>query len=108
MTVMYLDFDPEDGVTDTSLKNARRLIDKHGAPISITLDVVKTNFGTAQQVIATFKTDRSIYTHVFNGFSWGYRGEGPHGLQKFLKWSNINVQIDWIASWDAGKGRDIK
>lgn len=94
----------EYGVTAISLKNARKLIDEYGIPAFIILKMR----GQEQEVIVKWNDETGLITYVFNGLTWGYIGEGPHGLQKFLEWCNINVSVEDIASWDQTKQRVIK
>lgn len=67
----------EGGVTRWSLHNARALISRHGLP----------------ERVALLTDDRGEWvieahwpglTHRFLGFSWGYSGEGPRGLEEFF------------------------
>ena len=41
---------------------------------------------------------------VVSGFSWGYRGEGPYGLQRAAKRGGLEVEMGKIARlpWDRG------
>lgn len=84
----------ECGVTDISLHNASFLINKYGMPSKIEL----MREGHEQLVKATFK---EYGDYIFTGFSWGYGGEGPHGLMKFLRECKFDVHIADIIALDS-------
>ena len=73
---------PERGDTRTSLRNADYLLRTYGKPVSIELICGEDcNYG----VLAIWKGTM----HLFTGFSWGYTGEGPSGLDEFLHASGV-------------------
>src|ERR1700690_3091106 len=76
------------GITTISLANARKLIDQFGLPDTVRLwdEPVDAEFYvTASWSKAEF---------VFSGFSWGYDGEGPQGLQHFFTMIGCQPPID--------------
>lgn len=89
----------EVGVTQKSLDNAKKLVAKKGNPVSVQLSF--TDQEDWYTVRAVWPDDSF---HNFKGFSWGYRGEGPHGLAEFFKMIGVPIDLDDIASWT----RDIK
>ena len=78
----------ECGVTGVSTANSVALLQHIGLPVSITLSFDDVKW---YQVVAVFA---SGYTHTFNGFSWGYDGEGCRGLLDFLKRSQCLLKDD--------------
>lgn len=62
----------ECGVTQVSLENAFLLFKQYGVPEKV--ELVRDNNEYAVLVFW------HSYTHLFIGFSWGYSGEGPRGL----------------------------
>ena len=74
----------EGGITQTSLKNDRRLTKRLGSPIRLELHYSKT--GEWYRAVAMYESgDR----HEFTGFAWGYPGEGPRGLLELCQRHNI-------------------
>ena len=45
---------------------------------------------------AHFKRDGEVEKHIFTGFSFGYSGEGPHGLKRFAEIFGIGLSADKI------------
>jgi hypothetical protein len=83
----------EGGVTQNSLENAEYLNKRFGKPY--TIDFCGDEDNGDYYVIPTYK---SGYTHVFTGFSWGYGGEGPRGLHRFLnEICGVKIPMDYIA-----------
>jgi len=84
----------EHGDTRTSLRNADYLLRTYGKPVSIELIRGEDcNYG----VLAIWKGTM----HLFTGFAWGYSGEGPSGLDEFLRaagtWKHLiakNIRIE--------------
>jgi hypothetical protein len=72
---------PERGDTRTSLRNADYLLRAYGKPVRIELINGEDTYG----VLAIWKGTM----HLFTGFSWGYTGEGPSGLDEFLHASGV-------------------
>lgn len=96
----------EDGSTKRSIENVKKILIERGVP-----DEIRMWYGTKNwfQVQAIWK--KPAYQHLFHGFSWGYTGEGPHGLLFLLKAVGADVTIENIGSWpaepdDAAKGED--
>ena len=79
MKTIQLTLAPECGVTVHSTENAEYLNKRFGKPFRIEFygDKNKCEY----YVIATYQNGHS---HAFTGFSWGYYGEGPTGLHRFL------------------------
>jgi hypothetical protein len=78
----------ENGSTADSIRNADYLIRTYGYPLRIDLiGGMDCNYG----VLAIWKNTM----HLFTGFSWGYSGEGPSGLNEFFRasgvWSGVNA-----------------
>ena len=69
----------EAGVTRFSLENGRLLKERHGAVVQVALVYSDKDW---YQVHATYADG---HTHIFTGFSWGYKGEGPRGLAAWAK-----------------------
>ena len=84
---------PEGGVTQISIENAAELIDERGLPDIVQL--VNEGQNTAEHaVFATWTNpDGTDLTHKFTGFSWGYHGEGPHGLTAFFEQLGLSERI---------------
>ena len=63
--------------------------------------------GREQWVVFSDKEGNKI---VVSGFSWGYAGEGPHGLLRAAEMVGFPLTIELIAGlaqnqgWDIGKG----
>lgn len=85
----------EGGITQTSLKNDRRLTKRLGSPIRLELHYSKT--GEWYRAVAMYMSgDR----HEFTGFAWGYGGEGPRGLLEFCQRHDIPLDLDTISRLD--------
>jgi hypothetical protein len=89
---------PEEGVTEISLANAKLLIEKHGLPARLDFKANKTKCDYF--LVASWPDDSSF---VFTGFSWGYEGTGPNGLTEFFKLAQINLNRDNIPMDTHGK-----
>lgn len=83
----------ECGVTAISLENAAALIKEHGTPRRIDLsdDPEDGNSVTAYW--------RDGMHFKFTGFSWGYGGTGPHGLEQFFQMCGVLCGMQTIMSW---------
>jgi hypothetical protein len=75
------------GVTESSLTAARKLIPyPHQYPSHIVL--VQDRSGYYTYVLFRISSSRpceSVVALQFDGFSWGYSGEGPRGLQALFE-----------------------
>ena len=89
----------ECGVTQISLKNAKKLVQRYGLPAFIHLFYDKKDW-TCVQIVWT---DHPAISHIFTGFSWGYGGEGPRGLKKLFDLLKIDIGMGQISQWDAEK-----
>jgi len=97
-----LQIEPEGGVTEISLNNAKVLIKEHGVPI-------KLNFHADKKKCDYFVRAewRDGFSFCFSGFAWGYGGTGPRGLLKFFHmahvWSIVpdDLPIDKFGKTDA-------
>jgi hypothetical protein len=78
---------PEGGITQISLQNADLLLREAGNPTYIELKKI----GDEYLVLAKWPG----LIHMFTGFSWGYGGEGPSGLNTFLR------ACDVFPGWNA-------
>lgn len=95
----------EGGITNVSLNNALYLLTKFGYPLEIHLveepDEWYVNMVWKNKV------------HQFSGFSWGYGGEGPHGLMTLFTALELNNEAaevpdgnfkgKWISETSIGK-----
>ncbi len=96
---------PECGVTKISLTNALELLARNGRPDRIELALGEPSVGGVHPfrttvewyVPASQNTGSEIRWHTFTGFSWGFRGTGPRGLQSFLIAVNLSLPEDVIA-----------
>lgn len=88
----------ECGVTDISLSNARSLIAKYGVP-----DRIRLHGSNIVTVTWPHQGLSDTLVWDFNGFSWGYSGQGPHGLVEFLNLCGINISIQEVASMEIEK-----
>jgi hypothetical protein len=81
----------EKGVTETSLDNGLILKMRHGRVEEITLVKTADKPGPLYRTRVKYVDG---YCHEFTGFSWGYCGEGCHGL---VAWAHNNdlPQIDF-------------
>ncbi|HLD91291.1 MAG TPA: hypothetical protein VI911_09800 [Patescibacteria group bacterium] len=93
--------EPECGVTSISLRNAETLLWAYGTPAEITLSYHEQ----ADWFRVTVTWTELI--HIFTGFSWGYLGTGPHGLEAFFKMVGVETGLNEIASWPDELGRTI-
>jgi len=75
----------EAGVTQTSLKNERRLSKRLGRPVRVELHYDPD--GDDWYIVRAFYDSGD--QHNFTGFSWGYGGEGPRGLLEFCQRNSI-------------------
>ena len=85
---------PEGGVTANSLHNVHVLFAKRGRPT-----ILELRYDVEEWCVvdATFRDGSSYH---FTGFSWGYGGEGPHGLAQFFAFCGLSeVSLDVIARW---------
>lgn len=71
----------ECGTTQISLENAMFLMEQYGIPHTVTLINGGNETDADYGVLAIWDG----VMHLFTGFSWGYSGEGPRGLDIFLK-----------------------
>lgn len=79
--------EPEGGVTRVSLSNAETLIEAYGRPTTLRLYYDPIHW---YMVTAVFYGG---VTHTFSGFSWGYSGEGPRGLETFFTACGVDLGI---------------
>lgn len=83
----------ENGSTRQSLKNAALLIVKHGLPEYILLKSVGDRWGV--------KAQWGPLEYWFDGFAWGFGGEGPRGLATLFEMMGAEPPITTkeVASW---------
>lgn len=86
----------EGGITQTSLKNGKRLAKRLGAPVRVEAHR-NSRTGEWYTVIAYYESGDQ---HTFTGFSWGYGGEGPHGFAKWCEANDIPLTFDEIMKLD--------
>ena len=89
--------------TKECLEDAKFLVAKLGAPESISI----LSSGNADWYTTCTWFGHSVQ-HVFRGFSWGYGGEGPHGLQEFLRMCGIFTDMETISKIRDPISSDIK
>jgi hypothetical protein len=90
----------ECGVTRISLDNGALLAARRGPPVRVELRCGRDpSYGVAEfcLVVAAF-SDGS--RHSFTGFSWGYGGEGPRGLERWCQENGVPLTIEHIARLD--------
>ena len=85
----------EGGITETSLKNGKRLAKRLGTPVRVELHYSGT--GEWYRVVAMYESGD---LHEFTGFAWGYGGEGPRGLATWCKENGVPLDIRAIAALD--------
>jgi len=86
---------PEGGVTTISLHNAHVLIHEYGLPERVELFQDPKDGHLVEMWWSDIHADR------LTGFSWGYGGEGPRGLEQFFKMLNFSppIGIHQIGLW---------
>ena len=86
---------PEGGVTQISLENAKALVREHGLPQIVQL--VNAGKDASEHEVVAMWTGAEDTSHeiefTFTGFAWGYGGEGPRGLAKFFQMIGIDHRI---------------
>ncbi|MGH9462447.1 MAG: hypothetical protein ACRD1X_14620 [Vicinamibacteria bacterium] len=89
----------EGGVTDYSLHNAHLLLDRRGIPDQVEVYQAADAEDTTGHLVKAIWTGRG--EHVFSGFSWGYRGTGPHGLARLFELLEFDpaITVEEIATW---------
>ena len=93
----------ECGVTRISLDNSRVLQKQYGRPSTVELIQELDEW----YVEATWNNG---FSHRFSGFSWGYGGEGPSGLKKFIEIFHIGNHVDaigWTPNNDLPNGKNF-
>lgn len=76
----------EAGITQNSLDNAQELLAKRGNDLA-RIDFKAIVQNNDYRVILYWMNGTSF---TFTGFSWGYLGTGPAGLDEFLALCNIH------------------
>ena len=85
------EFVEEGGITENSLHNAEVLIKSLGIPNRVILTYVEDPW---DYICTAVYGNKSF---MFSGFSWGYLGEGPRGLAKFLaSIDSSRDESEWI------------
>ncbi len=95
----------EGGVTDYSLHNAHALLKRRGLPVRIELAEIGDD---GETVTATWDDAGGPFSHAFTGFSWGYVGTGPCGLEKFFGVLGLPIGMEQISAWPRGQGVEFK
>jgi hypothetical protein len=85
----------ECGTTQISLSNSRILTKEMGKPALVVLTKDGYEWNTTAYWGDSCKVPR--FSFRFNGFSWGYGGEGPNGLLCYLRELGLKVDITMIA-----------
>lgn len=90
----FIDTPKETGATRDSLANARELIIKYGLPDTVTAITTSVDW-----YVQAKWSDGLLY--IFEGFSWGYRGEGPRGMESFFGMIGMDPPIAFseIEKW---------
>lgn len=86
----------EGGITQTSLKNNRRLTKRLGSPVRVELHY-DPNGAEWYRAVAMYSNGDK---HTFTGFAWGYSGEGPRGLLEFCQYHDIPLTSQEIHGLD--------
>lgn len=86
----------EGGITQTSLKNGKRLAKRLGPPVRVEAHF-NPNGSEWYRVIAFYESGDS---HTFTGFAWGYGGEGPRGFAEWCEANEIPLTLKEISSMD--------
>ena len=85
-----------EGTTRDSLENARRILDAGYILVGGTF-TFDTNMASWQtDAVFEWGVDGSKVEYTFKGFSFGYHGEGPRGLEEFLKMFHWNPKPDKV------------
>jgi len=87
-----------EGATRDSLENARRIKEAGYLLVDGTFTYDSKHIEWITEARFRWVVDGSTETHTFNGFSFGYHGEGPRGLQEFLKMFGWHPNDDKIFS----------
>lgn len=101
---------PEGGVTETSLANAKILIAEYGVPSR--LDFKADKRACDYFVRATWNHHPEV-VFTFTGFAWGYGGTAPAGLAQFLDMAKVtsllvdDIPMDKYEKTDCSWFRDI-
>lgn len=98
----------EGGITAVSLNNARKLIAILGKPKRVALR--RSEDPHFPDYLVDVKWPSGAH-FTFSGFSWGYGGEGPHGLATFAEMIGLEklLPIRVIAAMPTGKpGNTLK
>lgn len=93
----------ECGVTRISLANGEQLRRSYGSPVRVDLQWYQPSpeHAPEQRVVGYYQIPSVRYPffrHTFTGFSWGYGGEGPHGLARWCRDNGIPLDIHKIAA----------
>ena len=93
----------EGGITEISLRNARTLIARQGLPDEVELYQAQLPPNAGEHLVTARWRDGP--RHTFSGFAWGYRGEGPRGLETFFGLLGCvpPVSLCQIARWPQGR-----
>jgi hypothetical protein len=85
----------ETSATRDSLENAAILLVQHGLPGEVLVENLRDEF-----IVFAHWTPRTL-TYTFKGFAWGFRGEGPRGLESFFKMIGMEppINFDQISKW---------
>ncbi len=91
------------GVTQHSTKFVEQYLKKVGSIVQIECLLAGNThleFGKEQWVAFVDENNDRI---VVSGFSWGYGGEGPHGLFKMAQELGFNLDMELIANYPPGE-----
>jgi hypothetical protein len=90
------------GITRMSLRSVHRHLSKIGTPLwaeAYSMNVKTRNGDSSRCYVVVTGTTGKIR---FGGFSWGYHGEGPRGLQALL--GSLGYKGDPPQTWPDFKG----
>lgn len=101
----------ETGATRDSVANAKEILVRRGAP-----DQIRLWYDPARHYQVEAVWNKPRHRHLFEGFSWGYWGEGPAGLLFLFNAVGSAIEKQDISRWperfgpypDAAHGRGPK
>jgi len=84
------------GLTRASIRSIKHL-SKVGTPTMVRGYQYRDRYGFLQMAVKVFGTAGTVR---FSGFSWGYCGEGPRGLQKLFNALGVIKDASTFCVWN--------